>query len=184
ACTQIRRWLKAGLPLPRIALNISALQLREKPFVYELGRTLRRHGMTGARICIELTESALMDDIAATLPRLRMLCDMGIELSIDDFGTGYSSLAYLKRLPLDELKIDRSFLLGIHSDEHSAAIVDTIITMGHKLGLRIVAEGVETAEQLAFLREHGCDIYQGYFFSPPVTPEQFVELLTRTALAA
>ena len=181
ACRQIRKWLDAGLPLPRIALNLSAIQLREKPFVERLGRTLRRHGLTGSHICIELTESAIMDDMEQTLPRLQMLRDMDIELSIDDFGTGYSSLSYLKRMPLQELKIDRSFLLGIHTDEHSAAIVDAIISMGHKLGLRIVAEGVETLPQLEFLRAHDCDIYQGYFFSPAVTPERFAGFLTAAA---
>jgi len=177
ACGQIRQWLDAGIELPRIAINISSLQFSQHDFVEELAATLARHGIDGRRIVVEITESVIMDNINIHLKTLETLRSLGIKLSVDDFGTGYSSLAYLKRLPLHELKIDRSFLTGINSDDDSAAIVTAIVAMGHQLGLKIVAEGVETIQQLDFLRTHNCDACQGFLFSPAVTPERFADLL-------
>ena len=118
-----------------------------------------------------------MGDIQTHLNTLEMLRALGVELSVDDFGTGYSSLAYLKRLPLHELKIDRSFLSAIPGDDDSVAIITAIISMGHRLGLKIVAEGIETQQQLEFLRSHGCNTGQGFLFSPGVAPDQFAQLL-------
>ena len=177
ASRQIRRWLDAGIQPPRIAINISSPQFSQKNFVDELSATLARHGIDGQRICVEITESVIMDNINNHLSTLETLRSLGIELAVDDFGTGYSSLAYLKRLPLHELKIDRSFLTGIHSDDHSAAIVTAIVSMGHQLGLKIVAEGVETRQQLEFLIAHHCDTCQGFLFSPAVAPDEFAALL-------
>lgn len=177
ACRQIRLWLDAGIEPYRIALNISSSQFSRKHFVEDLAGTLAKHGIDGRRIVIEITESLIMDNIQGHLKTLTTLRSLGIELSVDDFGTGYSSLAYLKRLPLHELKIDRSFLTTINTDDDSAAIVTAIVSMGHQLGLKIVAEGVETQQQLEFLRAHHCDTYQGFLFSPAVSPERFAALL-------
>lgn len=177
ACRQIRDWLERGIEAPRVSLNISSLHFAERNFVDDLAGYLDRYSLDGERLCIEITESVIMGDIQTHLKTLEMLRALGIELSVDDFGTGYSSLAYLKRLPLHELKIDRSFLSTIPGDDDSVAIITAIISMGHRLGLKIVAEGIETQQQLDFLRSHGCNTGQGFLFSPGVPPEQFVNLL-------
>lgn len=177
ACRQIRDWLDRGIKAPRISLNISSLHFAEKNFVDDLAGFLDCHKLGGERLCIEITESVIMGDIQTHLKTLEMLCTLGIELSVDDFGTGYSSLAYLKRMPLHELKIDRSFLSSIPGDDDGVAIITAIISMGHRLGLRIVAEGIETQQQLDFLLSHGCNTGQGFLFSPGVPPEQFANLL-------
>ena len=126
-----------------------------------------------------MTESLLIENPEATLEMLREIKEMGLKISVDDFGTGYSSLSYLKSLPLDELKIDRSFVSGVPGDADDVAIVTAIIAMAHSLGLTVVAEGVETEEQLAFLEEQGCDEYQGFLFSRPVAPDQWAALVQR-----
>ena len=177
ACRQIRAWLDRGLPVPRIALNISPLQFAEKRFVDDLALTLAEHGIDGGRIGIDITEKVLMDHTVERLGMLNSLSAMGIELAIDDFGTGYSSLAYLKRLPLRELKIDRSFLSTLPGEPDSTAIVTATLAIGQQLGLRIVAEGVETVAQRDFLRAHRCDACQGFLFSAPLPAEAFAHLL-------
>ena len=177
ACRQINAWKVAGLAVPRVAVNISLHQFRQRAFVDRLVAILASNDLEGQYLGLEFTESAIMDNTDASMQALDALKALGLELSIDDFGTGYSSLSYLKRFPLHELKIDRSFLMGIGSDEHSAAIVSTILSMGHRLGLKVVAEGVETQEQLDFLAGLECDEYQGFFFSKPVPPDEFAALL-------
>ena len=131
------------------------------------------------KIVLELTESMMMSDAESSIALLASLKALGPSLSIDDFGTGYSSLAYLKRFPLDELKIDRSFVIGLAKDETDASIVRAIIALAHSLEFRVVAEGVETEEQLAALRRLGCDVFQGYFFSRPLPAEEFEKLALR-----
>jgi len=132
--------------------------------------------LTGAarpRLTLELTESLLMGDLDASIAMLHRLRELGMGISIDDFGTGYSSLSYLRRFPLDELKIDRSFMGEVPHNDRDCAILSAIVYMAHGLGLRVVCEGVESAEQLGFLRQIGCDSYQGYYFSPPVPADEF-----------
>ena len=175
-CRQGRRWIDAGLPPLTLAVNLSPLQFRHGDMGAIVAGALAAHDFPPERLELELTESALMereDDAVATLIRLR---GQGVRLAIDDFGTGYSSLAHLKRFPIDVLKIDRSFVEDIPDGEGEREIAATIIAMGHTLGFRVLAEGVETDEQLAFLRQRGCDFYQGYLRSAAVPAAEF-ELL-------
>ncbi len=177
ACRQISEWRQAGLLLPRVAVNVSLHQFRQADFAEKVAATLATHGLEGRQVILELTESAVMEDSEQSLRSLARLRELGIELAVDDFGTGYSSLSYLTRFPLNELKVDRSFLASVDSDRHSATLVAAIISMGHQLGLRVVAEGVETEQQLQFLREHHCNEYQGYFCSKPLPETEFRSLL-------
>jgi EAL domain-containing protein (putative c-di-GMP-specific phosphodiesterase class I) len=133
-----------------------------------VGAALREHDLDGSLLQIELTESAAMENLEETMAVLGKLKSYGVTIAIDDFGTGHSSLSYLKRLPIDVLKIDSSFITGVPENENDSSIVHAIITMAHSLGIKVVAEGVETDEQLAFLAEHGCDEMQGYLFSAPL----------------
>ncbi len=177
ACRQIYAWNRAGIAAPRISVNVSARQMHEPGFEKSIRRVLDESRIGGASIVLELTESALMKDPDRTVAILKSLRETGVGISIDDFGTGYSSLAYLRRFPLDELKIDKSFLM--ESSEDSAAIASAIIALGHSLRLKVVAEGVEHEHQLEFLRSRNCDEYQGYLFSKPIPAEAF-EVLMRT----
>jgi len=167
ACRQNRAWQAAGAPALPMAVNVSALQFRRGNLVAEVGRILAQTGLAGSCLELELTESVLMDPAAAaeTLGGLRAL---GVQLAIDDFGTGFSSMSYLKRLPIDKLKIDRSFVTDLLTDPDDVAIVRAIISLGQALNLTVVAEGVENAQTLALLREFGCDQYQGYHSSEPL----------------
>jgi EAL domain-containing protein (putative c-di-GMP-specific phosphodiesterase class I) len=176
-CRQLRVWQDEGLPSIRIAVNISALQFRRLDLVDTVRRALADAGISAHSLEIELTETAVMSDPEESVEILQRLSRMGIIVSVDDFGTGYSSMSYLRRFPIDKLKIDRSFITNIMSSSDDAAIVQAIISLAHSLRLTVVAEGVETAEQVAFLRKHGCDQYQGYYFSRPVDPVQFAALL-------
>ncbi len=175
ACRQIHAWQAAGLAVPRISINVSARQLHDPGFDGHVRRLLAESRITGENIMLELTESALMQDADKAVAVLKSLRETGAGISIDDFGTGYSSLAYLRRFPLDELKIDRSFLM--ESNEDSEAIASAIIALAHSLRLRVVAEGVEHEAQLAFLRARHCDEYQGYYFSKPVVAEAYAGML-------
>ena len=179
ACGQIKTWLAAGLEVPKISVNVSGRQFHERDFLPSVQRILAQVAIDPSYLKIELTESVLMGNPAETTQLLHQIKNLRVSLSIDDFGTGYSSLSYLKRFPIDELKIDRSFLVDINTegDNESAAIVVAIIALAHSLGLSVVAEGVETVEQLAFLRMRHCDEIQGYLFSKPVPAEEFTALL-------
>ncbi|MDH3255613.1 MAG: GGDEF domain-containing phosphodiesterase, partial [Acidobacteriota bacterium] len=167
ACRQLKRWRDAGRVLT-MAVNISAIQFRERNFVNMVGKTIREAGIEPATLELEVTESVAMHEVEKTLERMNELRDLGVQIAIDDFGTGYSSLAYLRRFPIHTLKIDKSFVLKTPQEKEDQAIVKAVIALAHYLGLQVVAEGVETAEQVSYLREEGCEILQGFFFSRPV----------------
>ncbi len=183
-CRQVRAWRDAGLPPVRIAINISAVELRTKDFVAGVRAILAETGFEPNYLELELTETFLMEDSASTVAVLQALKDMGVQLALDDFGTGYSSLSYLKRFPIDSLKIDRSFVRDLTTDAENASIVSAVIGMGNSLRMRVVAEGVETQEQLAFLQGHSCPEGQGYYFSQPVNAGEFTQLLERLVVEA
>ncbi len=177
ACRQTKSWQDAGLPAITVAVNISARQFREKNLLQSVAKILADTGLDPARLELEVTESVIMHDAQNVIAELQAFRDMGIKLSVDDFGTGYSSLSYLKRFPVDRLKIDQSFVRDVTSDADDAAIAQAVITLGHTLDLRVIAEGVETAEQLAFLRRNHCDEMQGYLFGRPMPADEFTKLL-------
>ena len=160
-----------------IAVNVSARQLNDPEYPKQLREELEFAGLSPRQLSLELTESALIDGNPITEASLQELHDLGVQIGLDDFGTGFSSLAYLKRFPINFLKVDRSFVDGLGTDENDSAIVRATIALAHGLNLTVVAEGVETAEQLALLRELGCDHVQGYLFSKPVAPEDFHQFL-------
>jgi len=174
ACRQHAEWLKQGLPPIKVAVNLSARQLREPSFVNIVKTALKNAGLPSSAIEIEITESMLMSDAPIIVAALEDLHDFGVHISMDDFGTGYSSLSYLKRFPIDTIKIDRSFVNDIHVDADDAEIIHTIINMGHTLNRKIIAEGVETEEQLDILKAYRCDEIQGYFFSRPLPSADFM----------
>ncbi len=171
ALAQVVRWRAAGHEHLRVAVNLSAQQLRTDGFVALVAQGLQRHGLPGAALELEITESVAMRDPARTADMLRQLRGLGVSLAIDDFGTGHSSLAYLKQLPLNCLKLDRSFVMDLEHDANDAAICRATIQLAHSLGLGVVAEGVENAAQLEFLRRLDCDVVQGYHFSKPLAVE-------------
>jgi diguanylate cyclase (GGDEF)-like protein len=173
ACRQNKAWQDAGLPKLRVSVNLSARQLRDKAFVPLVVEILAETGLDPHYLELELTESALMGDASDTICKLLRLKELGISISVDDFGTGYSSLSYLKHLPIDTIKIDRSFVRDIVDDPDDAAIVDAIVAMAHSLKLNVIAEGVETREQLEFLQQRKCQQAQGYYFARPLDPQQF-----------
>ncbi|MDX1453114.1 MAG: EAL domain-containing protein [Oleiphilaceae bacterium] len=177
ACRQIRAWLNDGLPVPRISVNLSAQQLRDESLVEYLRDCLKRFSLTPDYLDMELTESEMMQSPALAIEIMTQIQELGISISGDDFGTGYSSLSYLKRLPMDLLKIDRSFVTDITTDADSLVIASMIVSLGHDLGLKVLAEGIETEEQLALLRRLGCDEFQGYLGSPPVKADDFAALI-------
>jgi EAL domain-containing protein (putative c-di-GMP-specific phosphodiesterase class I) len=163
----------------RIAVNLSAKQFRHADLAAVVRSALTEARLQPGYLELELTESAVMDDAEKSASTLQVLSTMGVHISIDDFGTGYSSLSYLRRFPLDKLKIDRSFVRDLLSNPDDASIVKAIISLAHNLRLRVVAEGVETAEQLSYLRELGCDQYQGFFCSPAVPAQAFGAIVER-----
>ena len=177
ACAQAQAWCAAGLGPLRLAVNLSARQFSEPDLVARVGAVLAETGLAPSCLELELTESMFMNDVALAVELLHALKGLGVTLSIDDFGTGYSSFSYLRRLPIDVLKIDRAFIDDITGDAGNAAIVASIIALAYNLKLRVIAEGVETAQQLALLRSHGCDEMQGYYFSRPLPAAQFEQLL-------
>jgi len=177
ACHQARVWQVAGLPSMCVAINISAVELRAPGFASGVRTILRETNLEPRYLELELTETVLMEDSRSVADVLKELKDIGVLLALDDFGTGYSSLSYLKRFPIDALKIDQSFVRDLSTDEDDAGIVTAVIGMGKSLHMRVVAEGVETREQLAMLQEYGCPQAQGYYFSRPVPAVEFGHLL-------
>ncbi|MFP5349710.1 MAG: EAL domain-containing protein [Gammaproteobacteria bacterium] len=179
ACAQTRAWQLAGLsPLSRVSVNFSPRQF-QKDVATRIAGVLIETGLLPSALVLELTETSLMLDSDVVRATLDAIDEMGVQIAIDDFGTGYASLSYLKRFPIDVLKIDRSFVRGIPNDGDDVAITGAIVTMARSLGLRVVAEGVETAEQLTFLRDRGCNAMQGYYYSKPLAVEAFTALLQR-----
>lgn len=176
-CAQIRAWQAAGITPPPVAVNLSARQFRQRNLATVFRDILTTHGVEPALLELELTESSLMSDAEGAVQALLAMKAHGIRLSVDDFGTGYSSLAYLKRFPLDSLKIDRAFIRDVTTDADDATIALTVINLAHSLKLKVVAEGVETQAQLEFLCSHGCDEIQGYYFSKPLPVDDITEAL-------
>ena len=182
ACAQLEAWRNAGVrPVP-VAINLSARQLRQQGFVEMLRSALRDHGIEPELIHMEITESSLMENPEEAINILNELKALGIRLEADDFGTGYSSLNYLKRFPLDALKIDRSFVRDMIQDENDAVIARTVISLAHSLGLKVIAEGVETEQQLAFLRDNHCDEVQGFLLAKPLSADDCLSLLSSDCL--
>ena len=178
ACEQLRVWQDDALTCDLVlAVNVSATQFRQADFVAEVERVLKVSGADPSRLKLELTESVVLEQVEETILKMREINRLGVGFSMDDFGTGYSSLQYLKRLPLDQLKIDQSFVRDIATDPNDAAIVQTVIAMTEAMGLTVIAEGVETLAQFEFLDLRGCDAFQGYLFSKPVPIEAFEDLL-------
>jgi diguanylate cyclase (GGDEF)-like protein/PAS domain S-box-containing protein len=178
ACAQSQAWVDAGLPVVSMAVNVSAVEFRNPNFLNNLFTTLNETGLDPRSLELEVTEGVLMKNVELGASILESLRAKGVRVAIDDFGTGYSSLSYLRKFPLDALKIDQSFVRQIPDSPDEATIVNAIISMGRSLHLRVIAEGVETAEDLAFLQDHECDEAQGYYFSRPVPADQFAVLLT------
>jgi diguanylate cyclase (GGDEF)-like protein len=177
ACEQTQLWRCNGAADLTVAVNLSARQFNQPDLVAEVRRVLEETGLPPPALDIELTESTVMDGPEQAIATLRQLRDLGVRVAVDDFGTGYSSLSYLKKLPINSLKIDRSFITDLINDQDDAAIVQTIIALGKVLRLEVVAEGVETAEQANFLADNGCHIGQGYFFARPLPASDFVHWL-------
>ncbi|MHB8622411.1 MAG: PAS domain S-box protein [Sulfuricaulis sp.] len=179
ACAQARAWQDAGITPLRVAVNLSARQFREPNLFEEITHALQHAGVSSEWLEVEVTESLVMLNIERTIEVLHGLEQIGVSVAIDDFGTGYSSLSYLRRLPIDVIKIDRAFIEHINDNADDAAIAGAIIALGQSLQLQIIAEGVETSEQLDFLRHHGCDIAQGYYYSRPLPAADFTDYLRR-----
>ncbi len=177
ACAQHRAWQDAGLPGTRLSVNLSARQFRDRNLIDMLARVLAETRVQPRCLELELTESLVMGNAEEFVGKLESMKALGVKISVDDFGTGYSSLSYLKRFPIDRLKLDRSFVRDIPNDPDNAAIAKTVILLGHSLNLKVTAEGVETPEQLAFLRQHQCDEVQGFYLGKPVPAEEFNHLL-------
>lgn len=177
ACRQNSAWQRAGLAPINVSVNLSPIQFRHTGLVQSVASALAQAGLDPAFLELELTESFVMHDAERINVAMKSLKTLGVDIAVDDFGTGYSSLSYLKRFPVDRLKVDKSFVRDIDSDPDDAAIVRAIITLGHALGLKVVAEGVETLAHLEFLRQHGCDELQGYYFSRPIPALEMEALL-------
>ncbi len=177
ACREAVGWAQAGLGELTVAVNVSKPQFTAGDLCQVLRQAMQDSGLPARQLVIELTESILMDDAAAGLAQMHELKALGVTLSIDDFGTGYSSLSYLKQFPLDELKIDRSFVMDLPGRDADVAIARTVVDLGHRLGMSVTAEGVETLAQLHCLQQQGCDTYQGFLYSRPLAGEQFARIL-------
>lgn len=184
ACAQLAAWKSDPvLGRLRLAINVSPRQFRQNDFVEHVRDVIAASSADPSRLKLELTEGTVLDDVDVAVTRMKSLRALGVGFSMDDFGTGYSSLAYLKRLPLEQLKIDRSFVRDIKTDSDDAMIVQAIIGMANNLRLDVIAEGVEDLRQLEFLRANGCFAFQGYLFSPPVPLEQFEDYVRARASA-
>lgn len=183
ACRQLTEWSQLGLGHVHIAVNLSTSQLASPGLIDRVAVMMQRYGIGIGSLEMEVTESMMMDDPEQAIARLQSLRELGIRLSIDDFGTGFSSMSYLKRLPVDTLKLDRSFISQIASDSRDADLCAGVIALAHKLGLSVVAEGVETPEQRDALLARDCDIFQGYLFSKPLPVVEATAYLLRSTSA-
>ena len=170
-------WQEAGTAAIEMAINLSPVQFKNKAMPTVFNKIARHHGISPQLITLEVTESLLMEDVDKKIEVMHHLREAGFKIAIDDFGTGFSSLCYLKKLPLDELKIDRSFFTDLFADTKSRALISAMIYLARSLNLNTVAEGVEMDTQLEFLQKGACDQYQGFLFSPPVPPEQLFTML-------
>jgi len=177
SCRQAKAWQDAGLPPIEIAVNVSSVEFRNDEFLEGISKILKETGLEARYLELELTETVLMQHAEFSVPLLQKLKVMGVRLAIDDFGTGYSSLSYLRQFPIDTLKVDQSFIHEINAETDEATIISAVINMGCRMRHRVIAEGVETAEQLAFLRAHGCDEGQGYYFARPMPALETAKLL-------
>jgi EAL domain-containing protein (putative c-di-GMP-specific phosphodiesterase class I) len=177
ASQQQKTWRSSGLPPFPISINLSSLHFKQRNLISRIRSIVHENGGDPQYLELELTEGVLMADASTTVATLKQLKELGFRLAIDDFGTGYSSLAYLQQFPIDTLKIDRAFVKDIKLGKVDSPVMRAIIGMGRALKLHVVAEGVETRDQLAFLRMHGCAAYQGFLFSKPVPPQQLLPLL-------
>ena len=175
ACLQHEKWRNLGLPPLRMAVNVSAVQFREKDFSERAARIIERSGVNPSCIEFEVTESAIMSDVEEAADMLARLKHGGVSIALDDFGTGYSSLSYLSQFPINKLKIDKSFILNIDTDARSLAIAETVIALGKKLGMTVIAEGIESQAGIKMLADIGCDLGQGFFISKPIRPDHLVE---------
>lgn len=180
ASAQLRKWFDQGVDIGYVSVNVSSKQFRQPEFVANIAEALERHRIQASCLIVELTEGVVIDDIDDTVEKMRALKQLGVKISIDDFGTGYSSLTYLKQLPLDELKIDKSFVRDSTTDSNDAVIIEMIINMARNLGIDVIAEGVETFDQKAFLFEKGCRIFQGYYFGRPMASDDLLRWLRRS----
>jgi EAL domain-containing protein (putative c-di-GMP-specific phosphodiesterase class I) len=174
-----RAWAEQGLKAPRVAVNVSPVQLRQRNFVQAIEQAIT-DGLAPTAIDMEITESVIMEDIQGNIEKLNAVHALGVNIAIDDFGTGYSSLGYLAKLPVQALKIDRSFISAMSKDSNAMTLVSTIISLAHSLQLKVIAEGVETEEQAKYLRLLRCDEMQGYLFSKPLPLDALVSLLRGT----
>ncbi|MEB0212526.1 GGDEF domain-containing phosphodiesterase, partial [Pseudomonas sp. AB6] len=184
ACLQAKAWQDAGLPPITMSVNISARQFIERDLIHRVEHALLESNLEPMYLELELTESLIMQDLQQAISKMEKLQAMGVRLSIDDFGTGYSSLAALKSFPIVRLKIDQSFIRDLPDNENDKAIATAVISLGHKLNLKVIAEGVETEAQQVFLRENGCDEMQGYLFSKPVLAREIEQLFKPKNLSA
>ncbi len=185
ACAQLRTWsMQAQTRNLRLAVNISQLQFRQKEFVGQVMRLIDQHGVNAKLLELELTESMLVQDLPDIIEKMTAIRARGVSFSLDDFGTGYSSLNHLKRLPLNQLKIDQSFVRDVLTDANDASIARTVVALGHNLGLTVIAEGVESEAQRAFLAACGCEFFQGYLFSPALPAEAFLAYVQANGSAA
>jgi EAL domain-containing protein (putative c-di-GMP-specific phosphodiesterase class I) len=181
ACAQLKLWSDDALTRElQVAVNVSARQFRQADFVEQVRKVVLSSGIDPTRLKLELTESLVLDNVEGTIEKMNAIKLLGVLFSMDDFGTGYSSLSYLTRLPLDQLKIDRAFVTQLPDNKSDAVIAQTIVTMGRSLGLNVIAEGVETEAQHAFLESHGCHAYQGFLFSRPVPVDEFEQFVQQS----
>jgi EAL domain-containing protein (putative c-di-GMP-specific phosphodiesterase class I) len=177
ACRQVKAWQLAGMPPLSVSVNLSARQFKHQDLVGLVRAALDETGIDPAQLELEVTESLLMEDTKRTVQVLQALREEGVTISLDDFGTGYSSLGYLKNFPIDCIKLDKSFVRDAVSDAQSGAITSAIIALGHSLGLTVVAEGVETVEQLEYLADRACDVVQGYLFGRPMEASRVADVV-------
>lgn len=179
-CRQLRCWQQAGLPMISGAVNLSPRQFMQNGLSDTIAKALKQNDLDAHFLQVEITESLMIKEIERIIKILKDIKSLGVSISIDDFGTGYSSLSFLKRFPIDELKIDKSFVSQLTTNPDDANITQALISLAHNMHLRVVAEGVETLPQLQFLKERGCDIVQGFYFSQPLNAEDFSGLLSKS----